>query len=519
VQGSRSAWAAAGDLDAGFGSAGVVTTDIAGQSGGDGISALVLQPDGKIVAAGQGLYTLPSIDTRFALVRYRPDGTRDGTFGNGGIVTTDFPGTFARARALALQPDGKLLAAGFTLTVAGGPGDVALARYNANGTLDATFGSGGLIVGNPVMNDARAIVLTPDGKIVIAGTARICCQFMVARYDARGALDPSFGSGGIAQVDLGPFDEPWALVQQPDGKLVAGGFRGSPGNFDFALVRFSADGSLDTTFGTSGSTVLDFAGADDEVQALAMTPDGAIVAAGFTTSGGARDWGLARFTPDGRLDARFGNAGRVVVDAGTSQDVATGLAVLPSGKVAVTGLGSGVGGEDFVVAQLRGDGTIDPTFGAGGVVRTNFGGALSDVSVALLRQPDGKLVVGGSAPGQSDFALARYLDDPPPTPFDHLRCYGAKDLRDPPFRPSVVQLVDQFTSELVQLKKPEQVCVPVDENGSGTPDIARSLCCYRTTGRPLQPPPVVRTDDQVERLELQLRKPATLCRPCTAAGS
>src|SRR6185312_12779398 len=177
--------AAAGDLDGAFGTGGTVTTDFAGN--GDEARAVAVQPDGKIVAAGGALGA--TVD--FALVRYRPDGTLDATFGTGGKVTTDF-GSAEQAFAVAVQPDGKIVVAG------GGATGFELARYNADGSLDGTFGAGGKVttrfgLGLPFTR-AHAIVLQPDGKIVVAGTATSATapDFGLARYNPNGSLDASF---------------------------------------------------------------------------------------------------------------------------------------------------------------------------------------------------------------------------------------------------------------------------------------------------------------------------------------
>ena len=226
-----------GDLDPTFGSGGKVTTDFGG--GSDVAIGVALQPDGKIVAAGTT--STPGVGgfSDFALARYNSDGSLDATFGSGGKVTTDFGGG---AEAVALQPDGKIVAAGSASPGATIFSDFALARYNPDGSLDATFGSGGKVTteftGN--FDQANAVALQPNGKIVAAGTANTgtTLEFALVRYKKHGGLDPSFGSGGKVTTDFtGSNDVACGVALQPDRKIVAVGHAGTA-NSDFALARY-----------------------------------------------------------------------------------------------------------------------------------------------------------------------------------------------------------------------------------------------------------------------------------------
>ncbi|WP_318773950.1 Ig-like domain-containing protein, partial [Meiothermus sp.] len=213
---------ARGELDPTFGSGGKVTTDLG--SSYDEAYALVLQPDGRLVAAGRSVDAAGNDD--FALVRYNPDGSLDTSFGIGGKVTTEVGSSSDEARALVLQPDGKLVAAGYSSNAAG-KSDFALVRINPNGSLDTSFGSGGKVttaVGSS--SGIAALVLQPDGKLVAAGpSSNGDYDFALVRYNPNGTLDPTFGSGGKVITDLGSgSDEAHALVLQPDGKLVAAGY-------------------------------------------------------------------------------------------------------------------------------------------------------------------------------------------------------------------------------------------------------------------------------------------------------
>ena len=226
-----------GNLDPTFGSAGKVTTDFAG--GSDLAFGVALQPDGKIVAAGTATRGA-TIFSDFALARYNPDGSLDATFGSGGKVTTDFTGNFDQANAVALQPNGKIVAAGSTGD--GTSHDFALARYNPDGSLDATFGSGGKVITDFTggSDQAFGVALQPNGKIVAAGTAHTgtILEFALVRYKKHGGLDPSFGSGGKVTTDFtGSNDVAGGVALQPDRKIVAVGHAGTA-NSDFALARY-----------------------------------------------------------------------------------------------------------------------------------------------------------------------------------------------------------------------------------------------------------------------------------------
>src|SRR6266566_313079 len=210
---SGSAQAAPGDLDSSFGTGGLVTTDFAGR--GDFGLAVALQSDGKIVAAGNSS-AVGVFSVNFALARYNTNGSLDSTFGTGGTVLTSFGGNLSAAFDVAVQPDDKIVAVG----VAGS--DFGIARYSANGTLDPTFGSGGLVTTDFGGSDqANGIALQPDGKIVVVGPLQ--GKIGVARYNTDGSLDSTFGSGGKVMTDASPSFDGAFDVAVWSGKIVVGG--------------------------------------------------------------------------------------------------------------------------------------------------------------------------------------------------------------------------------------------------------------------------------------------------------
>ncbi len=400
---------ASGNLDPTFGTGGKVTTDFSG--GQDVARAVVLQTDGKIVVAGRS-------SGDFALARYNTNGSLDTTFGSAGKVTTDFAGDQDGALAIALQPDEKIVVVGGAFS--GLHTDFAVARYNVNGTLDATFGNGGKVTTDFSGSDdvAFGVAIQSDGKIVVAGGASavvagaVNTDFGLARYNADGTLDTGFGNGGKVTTDFsGSFDQAHALAIQLDGKIVLAGrsrTQTSTGsNDDFALARYNTNGSLDTSFGTGGKVTTDFTGIPgfDEALALAIQLDGNVVAVGVAITSSS-EIALARYDTNGVLDSAFGSGGKVI----TGFPAANATAIQLDGKIVVAGAASSSTGDDFVLGRYNRNGTLDSSFGTAGRVTTDF--FRSDAAFGLAIQRDGKIVAAGGANlgeiENSDFALARY---------------------------------------------------------------------------------------------------------------
>ncbi|MEV6297277.1 calcium-binding protein [Streptomyces sp. NPDC051896] len=386
--------AAPGDLDPTFGTGGKVLTDFGGTD-----FATAVQADGKIIAVGQSDGTSAG-DFDFALARYNTDGSLDTSFGTGGKVHTDF-GT-----------GGKIVAAGVTL--AGGIQQFAVARYNTDGSLDATFnGTGAVTTSFGGQDSAQGVALQADGKIVAAGfsNAHGGNDFALARYNNDGSLDSAFGSGGKVLTDFGTGGNDIANgVVVTDGKIVAAGSSDSGGTNDFALARYNTtDGSLDTSFGTGGLVTTDFGGTNDQASGVVLQTDGKIVAAGQSNAGATIDFALARYNPiDGSLDTSFGTGGKVTTDFGGT-DEAFGVALQTDGKIVAAGLTTAGGSVNFALARYNTNGTLDSCFGTGGKVITDFGG--TDLAQGVAVQTGGKIVAAGrsNAGGTFDFALARYL--------------------------------------------------------------------------------------------------------------
>jgi uncharacterized delta-60 repeat protein len=347
-----------GSLDTRFGSGGKVTTDFAG--GADGATAVALQADGGIVVAGHAQQGANSV---FAIARYQADGSLDGGFGTGGKVTVAFADFDSGAHAIAVEPDGKIVAAGYAWN--GTNSDFALLLLDASGALDTSgFGNGTGKVTTDLDGHAdqlRALTLQPDGRIVVAGSvdtgaADAKSDFALARYDADGNLDTSFGSAGKVIIDFARSSDiaEAVAIQAADGKIVAAGHAFNGVDTDFAVVRFDAAGNPDARFGSGGKAMLDFAGGADLARALAAREDGTLIVAGHSTAGTDDDFAIACFDAAGRPDASFGNSGRVIVDFAGGDDRAQAVAIQAAdGKIVVTGHASTATGEDFAVARLN----------------------------------------------------------------------------------------------------------------------------------------------------------------------
>ena len=364
----------------------------------------VIQPDGKILVGG---YSDSGGTDDFSLVRYNADGTLDTSFGGGDGVA--FAGIVGRAEAMVLQADGKVVLSGYTTT---GGYQVCLVRFNADGTLDTSFGGGDGIASSGVFGSAKDVALQTDGKFLVAADLSNS-NFNLMRFNSDGSLDTSFGGGsGYVSTDLaGGNDRADSLTIQSDGKVLLSGFGFNGTSFDFALVRYNTDGSLDTSFNGTGKVLTDFgANSSDTGNEVRMQADGKIVVAGWSDTGGTNDFAIARYNTNGTLDTGFGTGGKVTINLGGS-DLAEGLTIQSDGKILVTGT-AGINGGDVGLVRLNTDGTLDTTFGGGdGIVTTDYSGASDDRGYSVAVQSDGRIVVSGTTQvgvGGYNVALNRY---------------------------------------------------------------------------------------------------------------
>lgn len=416
-----------GDLDTTFGTGGTVDPRL------DGLAAdVAVQPDGAILLAGEA-FGPGGRNLNFMLTRLLPDGSLDPTFGMGGRVQTDLAGTGVRdtgdaAKHLAILDDGRVVAAGLTgLANPPSPDErplFAIARYAPDGMLDTTFGTGGTVTldlaeryGDGLAHRVTDLAAAPEGRLYVAGTVYgnealgndSPVAFVVLRLLPDGVLDASFGDAGVVRVEIDA-EPPADLLLAPtaDGLVAAGRYEDN-----FALLRFGPGGALDDDFGGPSVLLGDF---NFSPVGLARLPDGALLVAGGAATASGEGLGILRFTPDGRLDTSYGAGGRAYAPL-TGRTLPTGLVRDAFARDALFGpdgsvlLGGSVETEsyDHLLARFRPDGTLDPDFGTGGFVTTDFAGGF-DVLVGLATTPEG-LVLSADA----GFKLARYRTDPPTT--------------------------------------------------------------------------------------------------------
>ncbi|MDQ2747172.1 MAG: FG-GAP-like repeat-containing protein [Acidobacteriota bacterium] len=353
------------------------------------------------------------------------DGDLDTSFGTGGKISTDLGSTTDNAVDTILQPDGKIILVG--VQDAGSQNRLALVRYNPNGSLDATFGTGGkvLINNNLQFGTASAAALQADGKIVVTLDR---AGVKIVRLNTNGSIDTTFGTNGFATIPQngsGGTTSVRDLVVLPDGKILIGGggyaFSGSTITYGFGLYRLNQNGSFDTTFGTNGFVLTDFPGATlTQGQTLALRADGKILLGGFAyradNMAGTKLL-LALYNADGSLDTTFGTGGKVITDS--IENSVIQRVVFQSDNKIVTG-GSTNNDTDGTRGQLRrytADGAVDATFGTNGLTTVRINSGATKINDIVL-QPDGKIIGFGQAFDLPSiilgFAVVRYLPNGTP---------------------------------------------------------------------------------------------------------
>ena len=423
--------AAGGDLDTSFGIGGKVVHDVSTiiTDLGPAVGAMVTLPDGKILMGGSSGFT-------FVLARFNPDGALDTSFGVNGVTqVSDF-----RGADLAVMDDGRIVAAG-TAFDPQFAFDFEVVRFNADGGLDSSFANNGRAVTDfaGMRDDATAVAVQSDGKIVAAGFTvsplmppASQLDFALVRYNSDGTLDTGFGNGGKVITDVSGVslsDNIWDLAIQSDGKYVAAGQAETIARviedpecgctvtiarIDLAIARYDIDGSLDSGFGSGGKIAIQLTNpATDNpstAQSVAIQHDGKIVAAGEGDG-----FGVVRLSEDGSLDSSFGDGGKVntafLVARG---DRANAVMLAPGNKIIVAGrVETGRADRDFGIAQYDKNGTLDSHFGEDGKVTTDFANFGDDVARSVARTRGGRILVGGFTPGSANpsgaaFAIARY---------------------------------------------------------------------------------------------------------------
>lgn len=427
---SSHAAAQAGSLDPTFGNKGVATAPM-------GAKAIAIQSDGKIVVAGAGVSNSQFFDT---LLRLNTDGSLDTTFGSGGIAYLTPPGAGSAPLgffALAIQPNGEIVAAGATQTEQGGYTNfVQVALVESNGSLDTSFGSGGFTAPNMIAftpynvtgTEALALALESNGSILVATSY----SNLLVRFTSSGQLDTTFGNGGIVNLaNQGPNTSfaPTQIALEKNGKILvtSGGVAPAPLVQAGTISRYNINGSLDATFGAGGT-----AACVASASALLVQSNGKIVVAGSLTSklnappaGNDVGFGVVRYNSSGILDKSFGSGGVAVADFGTSALLSGAFAVAIQANDEIVAGGAAAQGalnqsfdSAFALARFTGAGALDTSFGSGGLVTTTLVSGSSNVYsyvTGLAIQTDGKIVAAGNTAVDQGFGsgtgayVVRYL--------------------------------------------------------------------------------------------------------------
>jgi uncharacterized delta-60 repeat protein len=360
--------------------------------------------DQKLILVGKRRV---SGDDDLLVVRVDPDGTIDEGFGTGGAVVTDVANHDDTAEAVALDPLGFVVVAGWVQT-AGNP-DVVVVRYGGSGVPDAGFGTAGIVTTDVGGADdrAHAVVTRPDQRVVVAGESG--GQLLLVQYDALGALDPAFGTGGVVTANpTAGVERAWAAALQPDGKVVVAG----EANGDALVARFLANGSPDGSFGSGGFVVRDVGGTDVALD-VRVRGDGAVFAGGTTTAGAGGDGFVLALDANGNPLPGFGASG-LALSGLAGGDGFTAVDTVESGTVVAAGWTSAAVDRDVLVVRFTAAGTLDAGFGSAGVVTRDFGGG-DDGAVGMAVERSGRIVVGASVQNGADIdpGAVRLLGDPP----------------------------------------------------------------------------------------------------------
>ena len=405
---SAKALADAGDLDTSFGVFGKRTLDVAGP--GDDFWDAALLDDGSFIVVGR---TINGTNTDVAMVKFLPNGSLDDSFGNGDGIVTKGLGKWEGGSGIHVLPNGQFLVVGYAEDTNSSDWKFLLLKYNADGSPDTNFGTGGVVTTDvsPGLDWARAVDVQDSGRIIVGGSTPE--NAALVGYNSNGTLDPNFGIGGI--MNLGPpglNEELMDMALLNDGRILVGGSENAD---QFYLARYTANGIPDNDFGENGIALLDLTPGDDRVYSMIVQPDGKIVLGGFVLEGptdGTIDMALARFDSEGNSDPDFGIGGIVIKDLGGNlipgNDEIFDLVLQNDGKILTMGKSDVLANDtQFLIARFLTDGTLDTTFN-GGYVLTNFGN--SDTATTGFITGDTLLVVGQTVnvDVEYDLALARY---------------------------------------------------------------------------------------------------------------
>ncbi|MFI3137636.1 MAG: FG-GAP-like repeat-containing protein [Methylococcaceae bacterium] len=390
---------------------GIIITNV-GDVSSQGQSVTV-QADGKILLGGY-IWNYNNFPD-FALVRYNSNGSLDTSFDSDGRLTTVVSNGNNEGYSVAVQADGKILLGGWGFVTTGG--DFALVRYNSNGSLDISFdGDGKVTTDLGGYDSGYSVAVQADGKILLGGESYNGNGYdsALVRYNTNGSLDTSFGNAGKVTTDQGSsYGFIHSIAVQADDKILLSGYSNSN---DLILLRYNSDGSLDTSFDGDGKVTTDLGGSYDYGRSITIQADGKILLGGYSNNyhdSNGYDFALVRYNNDGSLDTSFDGDGKVTTDLGGSYDMSNSVTVQTDGKILLGGSsGSNYDKKNFALVRYNNDGSLDASFDGDGKVTTKMGGSDNQGNSVTI-QTDGKILLGGWSGNTDnpDFALVRYNSD------------------------------------------------------------------------------------------------------------
>ena len=396
-----------GSIDSSFGIGGVVTTTVGNSNV---IFSVAIDGSGRIVTGGD---SSNGGSQRMTLARDTSDGVLDSTFGTGGRSIPSIGSGSSNAASIAIDSNGKIVAGGNSFN--GSNGIFTLARFTSTGALDSTFGTGGVetsTIGNggSLIN---SIAIDNNGRILAGGNSLINGHgiFTLARYTSAGVLDNTFGTGGVVTTQIGSsYSMINSVAVDSTGNIIVGGYSNNGTYNVFTLARYTSAGVLDTTFGAGGVITSPIGVTNSSINSIAIAAGGKIVVGGYSSDGNNLNFTVARYRSDGILDCTFGSCG-VASHIGVSSSSVSSLVIDSVGKIVAGGYSSDGSNVNFTIARYSASGALDSTFGTGGVVTSTPQTYSSINSIALTS--NGKIVAGGlSNPGLGmNSALVRYFGE------------------------------------------------------------------------------------------------------------
>lgn len=414
-----SLYAQDGILDNTFGSNGIIITDVSPGLDDIGYSVIV-KDNGKFIITGYAVNDNGNKD--FTLVQYNQDGVIDSSFGDNGIVLLDINGTNDYAFASAIQSDGKIITVGYTTNT---DSDIAIIRFNSDGSIDNSYANNGIFIydygfGN---DEGWAIIISSDGNAFVGckiTNESLEDDYAVLKITEEGILDNSFGNNGITVTDIGGTDAIRDIKLQSDGKILITGTSSDDvgGFYDKTLIRYNVNGDLDSSFNSNGIIFTSFEdGGDDGGYSISIKTDGKIIVCGSSSVGiGDDNFALAQYNSDGSIDASFGTGGVTITDFGSSYDLCYSSLIQNNGKIILGGfvINGTTFNWDFGIVRYNTDGSIDTGFGTNGFIITDLNNGSIDVGSSLAFQSDDKLLLAGKSKAIEDsynFSVARYVID------------------------------------------------------------------------------------------------------------